>query len=203
MRNEFGKNFKAILFYLLIVVVLGVLRRGFDFSWSFVFQKGLFLIGGIFGFLLLDLEKVFWVYWIRPVMSTPGESLRNTPGETACAGESASAWRRGLIGSVKEIINFSPPAAAKLPFTNAVFIVFWLFFSFFIITSSGSYFAGGAVVALLARLMIKLWQKYRQDPQALSASLFWMVKREVGLQEQRVFLYVVTVFFVLLTLMVG
>lgn len=145
-------------------------------------------VGGLIGFILVQLDRVVYVYYLFP-----HEQLSQQVQYLVSKGQ--------VLGAMK-LVHQRRGEQQKLVFRSLVLMLAWVPIAIFAVTSTGSLFAGGVVMGLGLHLMYDLWRDQRKDPVGLNTKLFWQVKRAVGLEEQRWFLYGLTGMFILLTWMI-
>ncbi len=163
--------------YLLVVTILR-----WQWTWGLL---GLWA-GGLMGFALTYLDRLIYVYWLHPeddLSQLIRDHLRQ------------KRWKLAL----KEMYQ-RRNEQVKLTTRSAVFVMAWMPLALFAVTSTGSLFAEGLVMGLGLHILYDLWRDQQLDPRALNKKLFWQVKREVSMEEQKKFLYVFSGVLGLLTL---
>jgi len=83
-------------------------------------------------------------------------------------------------------------------FYSFLFQVAWFFLALFAVTSTSSLFGKALVMAIGLDLLLTEWQSQLKNNSF--SWLFWQIKREISLKEQKIFLYLMTGLFSLLTL---
>lgn len=105
-----------------------------------------FWLGGIIGTLLPDLDHFIYIYFLRPH-------------------EAVSREISGMISQRKYIKSWDKALATEserdnLVFHNAAFQLIFLIFAFFVVTSTGSLFGRGLVLAFLLHLLVSELSDY-------------------------------------------
>lgn len=140
------------------------------------------------GFGLTYIDRLIYVYWLQPEDQL-SQLVRDLIKQRR--------WKLAL----KEI-HQRRNEQVKLTTRSALFILAWIPLTLFAVTSTGSLFAEGLVMGLGLHVLYDLWRDQQLNPAALNKKLFWQVKREVSLEEQKKFLYFFTGAFIIMTLLV-
>lgn len=131
MKKEILTHILAALFFSLIVIVLkGMLNLSY---WPFI-------PGIILGTILPDIDHIIYVLYLAPQELT---SQRVVYG-----------LKRGEILKTWEILAVTRNERKHLILHTAVFQIVFLILSFLIITSSGSIFGRGLVIAFMLHLVV-------------------------------------------------
>lgn len=123
------------LFSLLLLILLAILlKRIFDFSLAIQF-----ILGAIFGTMLPDIDHFIYVYFLKPddLTSMRVRSL-NEKSQFARAIE--------LLGETRD-------ERTDLVFHSVIFQLIFFCLSFFVVSSSGSPFGRGLVIAFAIHLL--------------------------------------------------
>ena len=144
MKRELALHFGVFVLFAILVILF---KRWFDISyWPF-------LVGGILGTLLPDIDHLIYVYFLSPQDLTSQRvsyllNKRDVGRSLSLLYETRSE-RKGLI------------------FHSTVFqIIFWVL-TFLVVTSSGSIFGWGIVLAFSLHLILDQWidfNFYKQKP---------------------------------------
>lgn len=177
-------HLKVLLVYLAAVTIL---RWEFPGSLRAFFDLLGFWVGGAIGMALLDLDRLIHVYAMRP-----HEQLSQQVQEMV----RKRKWR-----DAAETLAVRRSEQYNLAFHNGVFALVYLPVLFFAITSSSGLFGKGVAAGVMVHLLYDAWRDQLAKPEHLNKWLFWMVNRDVTLQEQKVFLWILTGAFGLLTLL--
>lgn len=144
MKRELALHFGVFVLFAILVILF---KRWFDISyWPF-------LVGGILGTLLPDIDHLIYVYFLSPqdLTSQRVSYLLNKRdiGRSLSLLYETRSERKGLI------------------FHSTVFqIIFWIL-TFLVVTSSGSIFGRGIVLAFSLHLILDQWidfNFYKQKP---------------------------------------
>ncbi len=89
----------------------------------------------------------------------------------------------------------------KLPFHNALFQLVFYVLCFFVLTSTGSLFGSGLVMAMALHLLKdELDLLLRGRDEQLQRWLFWQVKTDITLNQQKFFVFLMLLVFIGLSL---
>jgi len=176
-----------------------VLRKISFFSFSLSFLRSsigeliLWLGGAILGGYFIKLEQLVYVFFIHPneplSLEIKGLLKQNPTSLKLCGARRREMWRL-----LKERVT-----EQKLAFRSALFQLVWLVLAFFTLTSTGSVFGKTLVMAIGLHLLLDEWEGILRKRTIYW--LFWQIKREVSLREQKVFLWAMTGGFSLLSLL--
>jgi hypothetical protein len=158
------------------------------FRWRWHWDLVFLWSGGLIGAFLLDLDQLLYVFWIYPQELT---SLR----VRSLFGQRRFKAALGLLSDTDE-------ERFKLAFHNALFQPIFYVFCFFVLTSTGSLFGAGLVMAMALHLLkeeIKalLWGR----EELLRKRLFWLIRGEVSLYSQKLFVVLMLLIFLGLNLL--
>ena len=147
----------AVSFFVIVTLLRGWVSANYLYFW----------LGGIVGTLLPDLDHLIYVYFLRPH-------------------EAASQEISGMISERKYIKSWDKALTTgaerdSLIFHNAAFQLIFLLFAFFVVTSTGSLFGRGLVLAFLLHLLVSEFSDY-VEKRNLDR---WFVKLPVALDKQQ------------------
>lgn len=179
MNKELIRHGGVLGVYLLSVVV---------FRWQWGWNTVWWILGGFIGFCLVYLDRLIYVYWLHP-QEELSQLVRDLIRQ--------HRWRLAF----KEV-HQRANAQLKLTTRSVLFALAWMLLALFAVTSTGSGFAGGLLMGLGLHMLYDFWRDEQLDPVALNKKLFWQVKREISLEEQKKFLYFFTGAFIIMTLIV-
>lgn len=183
LKNLSIAHLRVLLIYLVLVTILRwELPRSFG---AFFDLLGLW-IGGAIGVTLLSLDRVLHVYVMRP-----HEQLSLQMQELV---------RKRLWKDALETLAVRRNEQYNLAFHNGVFALVYIPVLFFAVTSTAGLFGKGIALGVMLHLVYDAWRDQLAHPEHLNKWLFWMVSREVTLEEQRTFLWIISGAFGLLTL---
>lgn len=201
-RDTFSyvKSFKVTLLHLILIgYLLGVfllpLISSFDISnfakFDFWKLEGIrffsWFLGGVIGWNLLVFDAVAYIYFTHP--------------EGLMAGNSRQILRQKGIWEWLKFL-FSVKVNDKPALRSVLFLTAWIFLAFFAVTSTSSFLGKGVVMGLGLHLLLENWQLQIRNPRLLNSRLFWQIKREVSMKEQRYYLYLFSFLFAVLTVLV-
>ena len=173
--------------YFLGIFILSRLSD-FSFSWGFLSHSLRELIpwflGAFLGAYIIKLEQLVYVYYVAP--------------------------QQPLSLQVKDLINQNQPQQAwillkqkvteqKLAFRSLVFQAIWVVLAFFTLTSTSVLLGKTLVMAIGLHFLLDEWEAVLRGENI--SWVFWQVKREVGVGEQRKFIYIMTGIFGILSLL--
>jgi hypothetical protein len=182
---------KKIIFfaYFLAIFILRAVKT-FHFSFSFLFFSSFisklfsWLLGAIVGGYFIKIEQLFYAYIIRP-----NDAFSIKIKELTKKNNWKELWGMLRIGVDKQ----------KLAFRSALFQGVWVILAFFAISSTAGYFGKALVMAIGLHLLLDEWEDWQEK--GTISWLFWQIKRPVLAKEQRIFLYIMTVIFSLLSIL--
>lgn len=137
---------RQLLIYIvsfLIFFVLISLARGW---FSTVFLA--FWIGGLIGAILPDVDHLIYIYFLKPHELTSQRATR--------------MLSRGEVWSTLNLLATTRSERTNLIFHNAAFQIIFLIFSFFVLSSSGSFLGRGIVLSFLLHLLVDQYIDFQQ-----------------------------------------
>lgn len=171
-----NRRFIVSFSYLTLIILL---------RWRLDWQIINWYFGGGLGWLLVFLERLVWVYWTKP--------------QTQLATEARYLISQRRFKAVGQLLMMRSQEQIELSFHSALFQAVWVPLALFAITSTASMFGKGMIMGLGLHLLYDEWQDYRRSPELLRSWLFWQIKRTVSFQEQKVYLWIMTIAFVILS----
>ncbi len=113
----------------------------------------------------------------------------------------------GLFGIIfldlaEAVFKMSPLTATEStnsPFKNVLVQVVFVPLSFFVISSSGSFFGVGLVLSVYLSMLY--WQRLAFKETGNFNSWFWVIKTEISFKTQQIYLYVMAGIFAFLSLL--
>jgi len=147
----------------------------------------LFWLGGILGGFLIDSDQLFYL-WTFPKK------------EASLAVRQLFRHRQWQL-AVKLLASTSRQRV-KLAFHNAPFQVFFTIFGFWVLTSTTSWFGRGMVIVmLLALLQEEIELLLINQDKFLRQRLFWLLQKPLSLKQQKLFVVLMSFFFLGLNLL--
>ncbi len=148
------------------MAVLKLLGRGI---WGLVSVGSvLFVVGGCFGMLVSWIDRLVYVYFVRPE-----EELSVVVKERVAA----KRYRVAM-----ELLARRRHEQVHLAMENVLFLGVWGVLALFIVTSTPSWLAKGMVLGMGLKLIYGMYEDWK-DQDYLLGRLFWPVRRKVGLVE--------------------
>src|SRR4030067_1100051 len=83
---------------------------------------------------------------------------------------------------------------------GALFSLVYIPVVFFAVTSSSGLFGKGVALGVMVHLLHDIWRDQLKNPSELNSWLFWMVSRDVTLEAQKIFVWVLTAAFGMVSL---
>ncbi len=164
MKKELGIHFGAFLVFFVLVLLL---KRWL----SLLYYP--FVVGGLIGTLLPDVDHLLHFYILKPQELT-SQRIKYLLD------------RKQFIKSW-DLLAYTRGERNNLILHSAHFQLFFLALAFFVVTSSGSLFGTGLVIAFLLHLIIDQILDYRQ----IGSINHWFNKIPVVLDERQRNLYII------------
>lgn len=176
MKKEATSHFLLTFVYFLLVSLFN-LRLGF----------GLFFLwlGALMGTFLLDLDH-FLLGLDQDNKSYWAERFR-------------FLWKKKEYKRAVFLLGETHLEHRELVFHSVLFQPVLLLLAFFVLTSTGSLFGSGLVMSMNLHLLKDQWQCFLEEGKL--DWLFWQIKRKVDQGGQKIYLFTVTFFFLLLSLL--
>jgi len=177
---------KEVRSHLLITLIwLGLITF---LRWSWHWSLVLFWLGGVIGAFFLDIDHLLYALVIYPHELTSMRVKRLMDQRR---------FKDALI-----LLADTQDERIKLSFHNVLFQLIFCVFCFFVLTSTGSQFGTGLVMAMALHLLKdELELLLRGKDEHLRQWLFWQVKTEVTLNQQKSFVILMLLVFVGLSLL--
>lgn len=174
------KEVKNHLLVTLVWLVLITLLR-----WSWHWNLISLWLGGLVGTFLINLDHLLYTLVTYPQELTSMRARRLLEQRR---------FREALI-----LLGDTYDERRKLAFHSALFQPILYIFCFFVLTSTGSLFGAGLVMAMALQLLKdEFGLLLKGEEEQLRKWLFWQIKAEVSFDQQRFF--VVLMFFIFLGL---
>ncbi len=143
--------------------------------WRFKWDWGLlgFWIGGLLGYGVEVVDRLVYIYWTRPddQLSWYGRHLMKE-----------RKWRE-----LGKVLKSRGEEQRFLVSRSVLFMATWIVLALYLVTSSGSMLAVGAVMGCGWRL-ITVVLMHSKDKEELKSVLFWQIKRKVTDRELKIVL---------------
>lgn len=176
-RKELFKRLLITLIWLLIIVL---------FKWNWHWSLILFFLGGFLGVFLIEIDHFLYVLLSNPHELT-GQRVKRL-------------LEQKNFKQVIPLVFDTCEERKRLAFHNALFQVVLLGLCFFTITSTGNMFGYSLLMVMFLMILkaeITDWLKDKEEN--LNYWLFWPIKQEISLQQQRLFIIIMVLFFLLLS----
>jgi len=169
---------------LTIIWLAAVTLWRWDWQWNLIFLW----LGGLSGTFLLDIDHLLDIFFVHPSEEAKTQIL--------------SLLRQR---KVREAVSFTADTATtrgKFVFHSALFQVFLVVLSFWVLTSSNSLLGKGLVMAMALHLLKDEFKWLLEGKEEfLRQRLFWPIKREVNFPEQKIFIILMLLVFLGLNLL--
>jgi|GEM_PF-1316851 len=178
-----GGQFSKLLLIGIFFLLLSFLKWGISFPLGTL----LFVLGGIFGYILLEIDQFLYVFYTRP------EEIN-----------SVTAIQLFKNRRYKEMVFFvlsHRDERKQLILHSAIMAPVLFLLSVFIITSSGSIFGMGLVLGIFLRYILDLGFLYKQGSFILKEKFFWQVKGEIDDKNQKIYLLLILFGFIFSSLL--
>ncbi|MFC1711675.1 hypothetical protein ACFLZ1_03765 [Patescibacteria group bacterium] len=143
----------------------------------------LWLLGAVLGSHFLKIDQLIYVYFTRP--------------EQPLSLEVRALISQKKIGPAWDLLDSRSIEQKQLALRSFLFQISWVVLVLFTLTSTASYFGKALVMGIGLKLLLEEWDDFLHAGNI--SWLFWQIKREVGIKEQRVYLYIMTTVFIILT----
>ncbi len=179
LKREVRSHLLVTLVWLVIITLLR-----WDWHWNLI----LLWLGGLVGTFLIDLDHLLYALFIYPQEITSMRVKRLIDQRQ---------YKEALV-----LLVDTQDERIRLPFHNALFQPVLYVTCFFVLTSTGSLFGSGLVMAMALQLLryelgLLLWGRGEH----LRRLLFWQVKREISLRQQKFFIILMVFIFLGLNLL--
>jgi hypothetical protein len=175
---------KTIIYVLIYLVTAGVLAarvvaEGVSSHWEFWVPIGLWLLGGLLGFLILYLDRLVDIYY-----GNPQSKLSLYVKDYFTQRKFKEGW---------QLLMYNQRLQLRLTFRSALFQGIWVLLLIFTMTSTTSLFGKGFVLGLGLHLLLEEWRDYLADREYLKKWLFWQINRPINYQELRIYMIIMTI----------
>lgn len=179
LQREFRRHLLVTFIWLVLITLL---------RWSWHWNLILLWLGGLVGTFLLDIDHLLYVLAIYPQELTSMRVKRLVDQRQ---------FKQALI-----LLADTRGERVRLSFHNALFQPIFYVFCFFVLTSTGSLFGAGLVMTMALSLLEDEFELLLADKdEELRKWLFWQVKGEISLQNQKFFVILMLLIFLGLNLL--
>jgi hypothetical protein len=151
-----------------------------------IWDLAAWFLGGALGWNLLFIDQLLWVYFSHP--------------EAELSKEVKTLVDQGRYKAVYRFLKEKEDKQQHRAFKNFLFQISWLVLTIFVMTSTAGLFGKGLVMGVGLHLLIEEWQSFQS--QGNFDWLFWQMKEKLDQHGQKIFLYLVSGFFILFSLTV-
>lgn len=176
----FKKKLKAnllLVFSWLIIITFLRWEWHLNFFW--------FWTGSLIGIFLINLDHFIYLFFTNPHELTSQRIQR--------------LWEQKRFKELIILASETTEERTRLAFHNAFFQIILFILCFFVLTSTNSLFGIGLVMGMALHLLKdEFYDWLFNKEERLNRWLFWPLKMEVSLQNQRIFLIGMLLFFIIL-----
>jgi hypothetical protein len=174
LKREIRSHLLITFIWLLLITLLR-----WNWHWNLIFLW----LGGLIGTFLLDLDHLLYTFFIYPQELT---SIRVKQLV------SQRQFKEVLI-----LLADTQDERFRLPFHSALFQLILYVVCFFVLTSTGSLFGGGLVMAMALHLLKDEFELlFKGRDEQLHRWLFWQVKTEISFRQQKFFVVLMLFLFI-------
>lgn len=180
---------KKLIFFSYFFVIF-ILSRVSSFRFSLLFLQSviwdliLWFLGAFLGGYFIKLDQLLYIYFTQP--------------ETRLSLEIKSLLQQKRNNEAWSLLR-QRVGEQRLAFRSALFQVVWVVLAFFTLTSTNVIFGKTMVMAVGLHLLLDEWEAILSGRDI--SWIFWQIKREVGMREQRIYVGAISAAFGLLTLL--
>ena len=177
LKKELRSHFLVTLVWLVAITLL-------RWDWNLI----LLWLGGLVGTFLLDIDHLFYLLVVYPHELTGMRVKR--------------LFEQGRIKEALVLVADTQDERFKLSFHNALFQLILYVVCFFVLTSTGSLFGAGLVMAMALHLLKDEFELlFKGKEKRLREWLFWQVKGEISFYHQKLFVILMLLIFLGLNLL--
>ena len=154
--------------------------------WDISLELILLWLGGVFGILFEWVDRLAYIYFTKPheQLSFQAKSLI-----------SQKRYKDAIV-----LIDSRKHEQKNLSVGSILFLMVWVVAAFFVITSTGSAFASGMVMAIGLSVLVEMYGDWN-NLEKLKGWLFWQIKRGFSDAEAKSVVVIFSALFVVLTLL--
>lgn len=187
MKKEIASHLLITAFWLAAVTLLRIANHPF-LGWIYYLEFVGFWMGGILGTMLLDIDHLIYILAVRPNEST---SLKIKD----------LIIQKDYRGALK-LLGETYGERTHLTFHNALFQIAFFGLCFWVLTSTDSLFGKGLVMATALHLLkdeLEFLLKGKEEQ--LRLWLFWPLGVVISLENQRYFIVIMLLAFIIFSLL--
>ncbi len=173
-KKKIASHLLITLSWLIIIILIR-----WDWQWNLIWLW----LGAFVGTFLIDIDHFIYLFFTNPQELTSQRVQR--------------LWEQKHFKELIVLTFDTSEERIELAFHNAFFQLILFVLCFFVLTSTGNLFGAGLVMAMSLRLLkdeIHEWWVGREE--RLRRCLFWPIKIDVSLQNQKIFLIFMLLIFV-------
>ncbi|PIS08772.1 hypothetical protein COT75_04795 [Candidatus Beckwithbacteria bacterium CG10_big_fil_rev_8_21_14_0_10_34_10] len=188
MKRLGGKTLIFLSYFLAAFILRKI--RFFSLSYEFIeasLFEFIFWFSGIFlGVHFLKFDQFFHAYFTQP--------------DKPLSLEVKALVQQKKIGQAWDLLSLRE-GEQKLAFRSFFFQIAWVGLAIFTLTSTSSLFGKTLLMAIGLRLLLEEWEDILQKKDI--SWLFWQIGKPVSLKEQKKYLYLMTIVFSFLSLLLA
>lgn len=177
MKKELALHFLTTLCLFIPIFLLRFLNIH-DFQANLAFL--VFLVGGIIGVILPDIDHLIYIYYLRPQELTSQRVFYEI--------------RKGNFAKSWDLLSTTRSERSHLIFHTVFFQILFIILSFLVVTSSSSLIGKGLVIAFLLHLLVDEVVDLRQTGNLAN----WFRQIPVQLDQIQLNVYLMTNFIIIL-----
>jgi hypothetical protein len=187
MKRAAAKSIIFIGYFIAVFILqrIDVFQPNLVFFTSFLKDLIFWLLGAFLGAHFLKLDQFLYVYFTKP-----NEPLSFQVKNLVKQKQFAKVW---------DMFDSQVHTQRHLAIQSFLFQIVWAILAIFALTSTVSLFGKALVMAIGLKLLLEEWDEILRGGNL--DWIFWQIKRPIGQKEQQMFLYIMTGFYSLLTLL--
>jgi hypothetical protein len=173
---------------IIYALTISLWRGGFwPLSLDWATSQLWWVMGVVVGVMLVFLDRVVYVY------SFPMEQISQ---------QFEYLWKQKSYLRALSLLDSRRHEQIKLTFRSALFAAAWVPLAFFALTSTTGLFGKGVVMGLMLHILADSWRMHRKSPDLLNMRLFWQIRARIKVEEQVLFLVVISIIFGVFSLLI-
>lgn len=173
------------IFFCFKIFQFGFSAKGGLWVWQAYLSVLWWLIGAYIGYWLLTVDRFVDVYFTHP--------------DTKMSIYIKDLVKKNNFKKAIEDLEKYKEHQKNLALRSALFQAIWIPLTFFTLTSTASLFGKAVVMGLGLHLLFDEWEDVKSGKGI--SWLFWQIKRQISLKEQKIYLWMMTGAFLVFTLM--
>lgn len=164
-QNELASHLFVFLVYFFLLSLLRFKLDGY-LVWLWV--------GGLIGTYLLDVDHIIYWFWTHPEKEDSIKALGIT---RRIRGIGGIREIREIMKELYQLLKENHQSHNRLTFHTITFQIILLVLTVYVLSSSGSYFGAGLVLAMNLHLLKDIWQDYFiKGKEGLAEWFLWQIR---------------------------